>query len=91
MAPAATIAVVSAVEAEVNVIAEVFPPAGAPVQVHNPFPTAAALPPKAGETDPVHADLFPPLEEVVGGAITVNVKTEIDEVQPVLEIVHLKI
>ena len=91
MAPAATDAVASGVEAALKVISEVNPPAGALVQVHNPFPTTATLPPKAAETDPLHAVLFPPLVEMVGGAFTVNINDDEDGVQPAFEIVQVNV
>ena len=49
------------------------------------------FPPKAEVVLPIHADLFPPLEEVVGGAFTVKVNDDEDGVQPALEIVQVKV
>ena len=60
------------VVAVLNVIAEVFPPDGAPVQVHKPVPTVGVFPPKPRVVFPLHVVIFPPLVEEVGGAIIVT-------------------
>ena len=84
-------AVVSPVDAEVKLISEVLPPVGAMVQVHKPEPIVGVFPPKAEVVVPIHADLFPPLMEVVGGAFTVKVNDDEDGVQPAFEIVQVNV
>ena len=79
------------VEAEVKVISEVLPPTGATVQDHKPVPEVGVIPPNAVVVAPIHDEIFPPFVEVVGGAFTVNVNDDEDEVQPAFEIVQVKV